>query len=121
MIQLVVAAARVESGRLVVTGAPGRSSQIHISGTIISDAGTMRPGAGCTRLSASRVQCAQVEKIVLYLGNRDDKIFYDAAVPTEQHGGDGDDTLSGNAWPNRMFGLGGNDTCTAGPGDHCAP
>lgn len=74
--------ARVEAGRLVITGAPERASQIHVSGTTVSDAGAMRPGTGCTRLSASRVQCAQIQKVAIYLGNRNDTVLYDSAVPT---------------------------------------
>ncbi|WP_143466595.1 hypothetical protein [Lentzea kentuckyensis] len=101
--------ARVEAGRLVITGAPARASQIHVSGNTISDAGTMRAGTGCTRLSASRVQCAQVQKIVIYLGNRDDTVLYDSAVPTEQHGGDGDDSLQGGSGADTLEGGDGND------------
>ncbi|HEX8869250.1 MAG TPA: hypothetical protein VF821_26555 [Lentzea sp.] len=108
--------ARVEAGRLVITGAAGRASQIHISGTTISDAGTMRAGAGCTRLSASRVQCAQPEKIVIYLGNRNDTVLYDSATPTEQHGGDGDDSLHGGSGADFLEGGDGNDTITGGLG-----
>ncbi|GAB2850514.1 calcium-binding protein [Lentzea nigeriaca] len=131
MLQLVVAAAlvasattaapepatvaRVEAGRLVITGAPARASQLHVSGTTISDAGTMRAGTGCTRLSASRVQCAQVQKIVIYLGDRDDTVFYDSAVPSEQHGGDGDDSLHGGSGPDVLMGGEGDDTITGGP------
>ena len=125
MLQLVVAAAlaasataaapepattaRVEAGRLVVTGAPARASQIHVSGTTISDAGTMRAGTGCTRLSASRVHCAQVQKVVIYLGNRNDTVLYDSAVPTELQGGDGDDTMSGGTGPDHLYGGDGDD------------
>ncbi|MEV6239414.1 calcium-binding protein [Lentzea sp. NPDC051838] len=132
MLQLVVAAAlaasgtaaapdpattaRVEAGRLVITGAPARASQIHVSGTTISDAGTMRAGTGCTRLSASRVQCAQVPKIVIYLGNRDDTVLYDSAVPTEQHGGDGDDSLHGGSGADVLEGGDGDDTMSGGTG-----
>ncbi|MFI6094073.1 hypothetical protein ACIA8G_00865 [Lentzea sp. NPDC051213] len=132
MLQLVVAAAlaasgtaaapepatvaRVEAGRLVVTGAPARASQLHISGTTISDAGAMRAGAGCTRLSASRVQCAQVQKIVIYLGNGHDQVFYDSEVPTEQHGGDGDDQLQGGSGADTLQGGDGDDTMSGGTG-----
>lgn len=108
--------ARVEAGRLVITGAPARASRLHVSGTTISDAGTMRAGTGCTRLSASRVQCAQVEKIVIYLGGRDDTVLYDSAVPTEQHGGDGDDSLHGGSGADVLQGGDGNDTMTGGLG-----
>ncbi|MFC3896713.1 hypothetical protein ACFOWZ_34990 [Lentzea rhizosphaerae] len=101
--------ARVEAGRLVVTGAPARASQIHVTGTTISDAGSMRAGTGCTRLSASRVHCAQVQKIVLHLGNRDDTVLYDSAVPTEQHGGDGDDSLQGGSGADTLYGGDGDD------------
>lgn len=136
MLQLVVAAAliasgtaaaapdpatvaRVELGRLVITGAPDRASRLTISGTTISDAGTMRAGAGCTRLSTSRVQCAQVQKIVIYLGKRDDKVLYDGALPTEQHGGDGNDSLHGGTGGDHLYGGDGNDTMTGGTGaDH---
>ncbi|GGU34051.1 calcium-binding protein [Lentzea flava] len=132
MLQLVVAAAlaasataaapeaatvaRVEAGRLVVTGAPARASQIHVSGTTISDAGPMRAGTGCTRLSVSRVQCAQVQKVVLHLGDRNDAVFYDSAVPSEQHGGDGDDSLHGGSGQDVLLGGAGDDTITGGPG-----
>ncbi|WP_189156787.1 hypothetical protein [Lentzea pudingi] len=108
--------ARVEAGRLVVTGAPSRASQIHVSGTIVSDAGTMRPGTRCTRLSASRVQCAQVQKVVLYLGNRDDTVLYDSAVPTEQHGGGGDDSLHGGSGADVLQGGEGDDVLSGGLG-----
>ena len=135
MLQLVVAAAlaasgiaaapepattaRVEAGRLVITGAPARASQIHVSGTTISDAGTMRAGTGCTRLSASRVQCAQAQKIVIYLGNRNDTVFYDSAVPTEQQGGDGNDSLHGGSGADTLQGGDGDDTMSGGYGpDH---
>ena len=111
--------ARVEGGRLVITAAPARAAQINVSGITISDAGTMRAGAGCTRLSASRVRCAQVEEIVIYLGNRDDTVLYDSAVPTEQHGGDGNDSLHGGSGPDVLEGGGGDDTMTGGLGpDH---
>lgn len=132
MLQLVVAAAlaasgtaaapepatvaRIEAGRLVVTAAPGRASQLTVTGTTISDAGTMRPGTGCTRLSASRVQCAQVEKIVIYLGKGDDRVLYDSAVPTEQHGGDGDDSLQGGSGADVLQGGEGDDTLSGGTG-----
>ncbi|MGW6931694.1 hypothetical protein ACWGE0_16705 [Lentzea sp. NPDC054927] len=108
--------ARIEAGRLVITGAPARASQIHVSGTTISDAGTMRAGTGCTRLSASRVQCAQVQKVVIYLGNRNDTVLYDSAVPTEQHGGDGNDSLHGGSGADVLQGGDGNDTITGGLG-----
>ena len=108
--------ARVEAGRLVVTGAPARASRIHVSGTTVSDAGTMRPGAGCTRLSASHVQCAQVEKIVIHLGNRDDEVLYDSAVPTEQHGGQGDDSLNGGSGADVLQGGEGDDALSGGLG-----
>jgi hypothetical protein len=108
--------ARVEAGRLVVTGAPARASQIHVTGTTISDAGSMRAGTGCTRLSASRVQCAQVQKVVLHLGNRDDTVLYDSAVPTEQHGGDGDDSLQGGSGADTLDGGDGDDTLSGGTG-----
>lgn len=52
--------------------------------------------------------------IVIHLGNRDDTVLYDSDVPTEQRGGEGDDVLSGNAWPDRMAGLGGTGTCAQG-------
>jgi hypothetical protein len=132
MLQLVVAAAlvasgtaaapdpattaRVEAGRLVITGAPARASQIHVDGTTISDAGTMRAGTGCTRLSLSRVQCAQATKIVIYLGDRTDTVLYDSAVPTEQHGGDGDDSLQGGSGADLLEGGDGDDTITGGLG-----
>lgn len=108
--------ARVESGRLVVTGAPARASKIHVSGTTISDAGTMRPGTGCTRLSASRVHCAQVQKIVIHLGDRDDTVLYDSAVPTEQHGGAGDDSLRGGSGADVLQGGEGDDALSGGLG-----
>lgn len=108
--------ARVEAGRLVVTGAPARASRLTITGTTISDAGTMRAGSGCTRLSAARVQCAQVEKIVIYLGSRDDTVLYDSAVPTEQHGGDGNDSLHGGSGADVLQGGEGDDTMTGGTG-----
>jgi hypothetical protein len=108
--------ARVESGRLVVTGAPARASQLHVSGTTISDAGTMRAGTGCTRLSPSRVQCAHVQKIVIFLGDRNDVVFYDSAVPTEQHGGDGDDSLRGGSGADLLLGGDGDDTMSGGTG-----
>ncbi|MEU0884432.1 hypothetical protein ABZ345_38070 [Lentzea sp. NPDC005914] len=108
--------ARVEADRLVITGAPSRASRIHVSGTTISDAGAMRAGTGCTRLSASRVQCAQVQKIVIYLGNRDDTVLYDSAVPTEQHGGDGNDSLHGGDGADTLQGGDGDDTLNGGNG-----
>ncbi|MET9230722.1 calcium-binding protein [Lentzea sp. NPDC003310] len=108
--------ARVEAGRLVITGAPARAGQIHVSGTTVSDAGTMRPGTGCTRLSASRVQCAQVQKVVIYLGNRNDTVLYDSAVPTEQHGGGGDDSLNGGTGADVLKGGEGDDTLNGGIG-----
>jgi hypothetical protein len=37
------------------------------------------------------------------------------------YGTAGDDTLSGNAWHNWMYGFDGTDTCTEGPGDMCVP
>ncbi|WP_030471595.1 calcium-binding protein [Lentzea aerocolonigenes] len=111
-----VTVARVEAGNLVITGAPGRTARIHVSGTTISDAGTMRAGTGCTRLSASRVRCGQVQKVVIHLGNRDDTVLYDSAVPTEQHGGDGDDSLHGGSGPDVLEGGDGDDTLTGGMG-----
>ncbi|MFD9700498.1 calcium-binding protein [Lentzea sp. NPDC059081] len=108
--------ARVEEGTLIVVGAPARASRIEVSGTTVGDTGAMRAGAGCTRLTVSRVQCASVQKIVIHLGGRNDAVVYDSAVPTEQHGGDGDDSLQGGSGPDVLLGGDGDDTMTGGLG-----
>ena len=91
MLQLVVAAAlaasataaapepattaRVEAGRLVLTGAPARASQIHVSGTTISDAGTMRAEA--------TLAAANLVYLLLMAGGA-------VVLPAEAYGGLGD-------------------------------
>jgi Ca2+-binding RTX toxin-like protein len=104
-----VTTARVVGSQLVITGALGRASQLRILDTTVYDVGSLQPGAGCVRLSATSVKCAAFTRILVSLGPRADSVIYTGSVPTVQDGGDGDDTLSGGDGADVLSGGPGND------------
>src|SRR3712207_1521417 len=102
----------VEGDVLRVTGSPGAGNQISIGagnqgGLTVSDGWSSEAlslGAGCSTLEWGDPTCTGATKVVLDLGDGDDRAEVTAPVPVELRGGEGNDELTGGEAADRLEG-----------------
>ena len=103
-----VGSAAVRRGRLVVRGAVGKANRLLVrrrsaAWRVSDSAALIRAGSGCRPVSPRSVSCraALVRRIVLYGGDRSDRLTVLGRIPALLAGGPGNDRLS--AGPSAVF------------------
>jgi PKD repeat protein len=94
--------AGVRRGRLVVRGAVGKANRLlarrrGVAWRVSDAAARLRAGRGCRQLGPRSVSCraALVKRIVLYGGDRNDRLTVLGRIPALLAGGPGNDRLTG--------------------------
>lgn len=106
------------------TAAAGAANTVvvtRLGSTIVDDEVPVEAGRGCRAVPGddTKVRCPLLldpTLINVSLGDRNDSLTNQTAVPVEATGGDGDDTLTGGSGADRIDG---GDNDTAEPGDKC--
>ncbi len=101
--QLTYTAAAGETNDLQVGAGPGGSIVFTDSSAPITSVGT------CTRMSAQQARCPAAPSVGIDLGDRDDHLSFDAAVPVYVTGGSGNDQLTGGPGNDALWGGDGDD------------
>jgi hemolysin type calcium-binding protein len=105
--------AELSAGALRIEAAPGEANAITVSdaptGPVVSDAGApLALAPGC---------CAGATSIEVDLGDGDDFLTLDTALPARVSGGEGDDFIQGGSGDDRIDGGTGADTAYGDAGD----
>ena len=114
----------VDGDVLRVNAAPGEGNQISVgpseSGLTVSDGWSTESlslGAGCSSLEWGEPVCSGASRVVIDLGDGDDRAEVTAPIPVELRGGEGNDELTGGEANDRLDGGPGDDRLTGGPGN----
>jgi len=109
----------VQGGVLRLQAAPGEQNDVVISDSGAQDAGAqLQAGPGCASLvDFGGVSCPGASRIEGDLGDGSDRVRVESALPTDLHGGSGDDELSGGAGNDVLSGDSGRDFADGGEGD----
>jgi Ca2+-binding RTX toxin-like protein len=105
----------VALGKLDIRAGAGVANRIVVApdrrGLHVSDVVPVRPGPGCTSVSATEVQCpvGGVYLVTFALGDGDDTVHLDVQLPSHGTGGMGNDGLWGGGADDVLYGGVGND------------
>lgn len=108
-----------QGGVLRVQASPGELNDVSVSDSGVQDQGApLTPGPGCSSLlDFGVVSCPGATRIEADLGDLSDRIRVESALPTDLHGGDGDDQLYGGPVDDVLSGDSGSDFADGGEGD----
>ena len=124
--------AKVDGSVLTYTAAAGEPNSVTIvaadDGVEVTENGTQPnhvpvhidfdPSSGCTPDSTTSVKCTgDIARIVVDLGDGDDLVQIDGALPATIDGGDGNDSLGGGNGSDHLRGGAGADALEGGSGD----
>jgi Ca2+-binding RTX toxin-like protein len=117
---LTYAAAAGEPNNVVISVAEDGSVEVTENGTQANGFPVhidFDPSSGCTPSSPKAVKCTgDITSVVVALGDADDTIQIDGALPTTIDGGDGGDSLGGGNGSDRLEGGAGADRLEGGAG-----
>ena len=115
--------ASVDAGVLTYEASGGEVNQVSVTysggSTIINDSGAIiEAGPGCSLQGGQKVACRDVTSVVANLSDWNDSAYSLLLfTPVTFDGGEGDDTLTGNATPDKLTGGTGADTLNGGWGN----
>ena len=99
--------------------APGEQNQITVRDSTVEDAGaTLTPGPGCAAVvDFGPITCPGAARVEADAGDGNDSVRIEAFLPSDLHGGAGDDELSGGPLNDVLAGDSGRDFADGGEGD----
>jgi hypothetical protein len=108
-----------QGGVLRVQAAPGEQNDVWVSDSGVQDQGApLQAGPGCDSLvDFGAVSCPGATRVEADLGDLSDRIRVESALPTDTHGGEGDDELYGGPVNDVLSGDSGSDFADGGEGD----
>ncbi|GAA4933645.1 calcium-binding protein [Actinoplanes utahensis] len=121
---------RMNNMQAVFWGAPGSANQVVVTAStksvIIDDVVPIRTGPGCAVISKDRtvVRCTygwvmdHAPRVVVYAGDRDDRVTNRTKLWTELRGGAGNDTIQTAGGPSELYGEAGADTILGSAAEH---
>jgi Ca2+-binding RTX toxin-like protein len=115
---------QIEGSDIIFSGSPGEANRVTVTGqgtdtvTFFDAGAAIAAGRNCTQVAANRVSCPRRFFVIVRLEDGDDEVTTEGDLSNTfvfLEGGQGSDTLRGEAGDNRLEGGTGTDRLVAGP------